>query len=136
MKKSIQLSRLYHRGKHHIRMDFPFDSELRTCVDRIDGRRWSQTNKCWYIENKPGNLEKIFKAFKGKAWVDASSLHCGKKPRKDETIQPFPVKSSHNYTLAKELPKEYTALLKRRNSSPSTIRNYTSSFKNISAYVT
>ena len=54
--KTVRLSILEHRGKRCIKIDFPFDDELKIAVDKIQGRKWSQTNKCWYVYDTPGNL--------------------------------------------------------------------------------
>ena len=54
--KTVRLSILEHRGKRCIKIDFPIDDELKIAVDKIQGRKWSQTNKCWYVYDTPGNL--------------------------------------------------------------------------------
>ena len=71
--KSIILDHLRHKGIQQIRIDFPFNTTLNEAA-KSTGAKWSYTNKCWCIENTKENLQKIFSAFKGKVWIDATRL--------------------------------------------------------------
>ncbi|MCH8318442.1 MAG: site-specific integrase [Bacteroidetes bacterium] len=145
--KTIQLSQLYHRGKNQIRIDFDYDRYLITIVKQVDGVRWSQTNKCWYVENNPENLKRIFEVFKGKAWVagtllfDKKAKREGKSTEVKDKNQKTEGKSSieaavkqgnrakpRDYPIVKPCPQEYINKLKRRRYGKSTISTYTSLF--------
>ena len=71
--KSIILDHLRHKGIQQIRIDFPFNTALNEAA-KLTGAKRSYTNKCWRIENTKENLQKIFSAFKGKEWIDATRL--------------------------------------------------------------
>jgi len=145
--KTVRLGHLFHRGKHQIRMNFPIDIELKKCVDKLEGRRWSQSNKCWYVENNPENLKRIFEIFKGKAWVDGTLLFDKKAKREGKSIEvkaenrktegkssiELAVKQEsrvkpRDYPIVKPCPQEYVNKLKRRRYGKSTISTYTSLF--------
>lgn len=70
----IVLEHFKHKGQNQIAIKFPFDKELIKIIKIIEGSSWSNTHKCWYILNNPENLKEIFKAFKGKAWVNGEAL--------------------------------------------------------------
>lgn len=45
----ITLSHFTHRGGSHIALHFDYDTALIAQVKNIEGMRWSQSNKCWYL---------------------------------------------------------------------------------------
>ena len=45
----ITLRHLTHRGGSHIALYFDYDTALIAHVKKIEGIRWSQSNKCWYL---------------------------------------------------------------------------------------
>ncbi len=45
----ITLRHLTHRGGSHIALYFDYDTALIAQVRKIEGIRWSQSNKCWYL---------------------------------------------------------------------------------------
>ena len=63
--KTIRLEPLYHRGKNQIKIDFGYDPELIKLVKQIEGRSWSKTHRCWYVENNPSSLRSVFQVFNG-----------------------------------------------------------------------
>ena len=71
--KTILLDHLRHNGIQHIRIDFPFNREWNEIAKTIPAQ-WTSTHKCFYVENKPENLQKILNAFRGKVWVDMTRL--------------------------------------------------------------
>jgi site-specific recombinase XerD len=74
LEKTITLDHLLYKGIQQIRIDFKFDSKLNELAKSLPAR-WSYSNKCWYLENTQENIQKIFAAFKGKAWVDITKLN-------------------------------------------------------------
>jgi integrase/recombinase XerD len=66
----ITLKPLKHNGVNNIALYFTYDDALIAHTRKLDGARWSASNKCWYIENSTGLLHKIFTHFKGIAWLD------------------------------------------------------------------
>jgi len=132
--KTIKLNKFHHRGKECIRLNFAYDEQLIEVVRRIEGWRWSQTNRCWYVESKEGSLKKIMASFKGKAWVDATAFYDGEQLKKEVKSPIHHQQHIGRRNIIKEVPEEYSLLLKRRNYSRATLNTYTSLFKDFINY--
>ena len=118
-----------HRGRGQLGLYFAYDKTLQG-IARKTGARWSQSNKCWYLPNNPKNLQSLFAAFKGKAWVDASALFGGKEPGNKAKSTAAATESTPAKDMAeKQLPPAYIETLKIRRYSPATINTYTSLFR-------
>jgi site-specific recombinase XerD len=70
----ITLKHLEHRGGKHIALYFDYDQALIAHTKKIEGIKWSASNKCWYLPNTSGNLQQLFESFKGVAWLDLDKL--------------------------------------------------------------
>ncbi|NOX86496.1 MAG: integrase, partial [Chlorobi bacterium] len=46
-KSVIILKELYHRGAQRIALYFDYDKKLVEQIKKIEGVKWSQSNKCW-----------------------------------------------------------------------------------------
>lgn len=155
--KTIQLSHLYHRGKNQIRIDFDYDRYLITIVKQVDGVRWSQTNKCWYVENNKENLKNIFKVFKDKARVKEEDIFkttdkedfkiedskksfkssikaTTEQVKRSSTEVAIKGKQAEIYSIKKECPKEFIDKLKIMRYAENTISLYRSMFKDFINY--
>jgi integrase/recombinase XerD len=123
LSKTIKLIHLYHQKNNQIRIDFPYDVELIEVVKTIEGTLWSQEHKCWYLKNNKENLNKIFKAFMGIAWIDSKKLYgdvVRKKIFKREKI----IKDLSSD--AKKNIEKFHRYLDNRRYSKSTISTYIS----------
>ena len=120
----ITLKHLKHRGGKHIGLYFNYNEALIAHTKKIDGIKWSATNKCWYIENKPRNLRCIFSRFKDIAKIDKANF----------ITKENPVETNVNKIVrkvkpdVKKVPKRYINLLIRRRYSKNTINVYTHFF--------
>lgn len=125
----VQLERFQHRGGEQIALRFEYNNQLKELAKAL-GCQWSQSNKCWYLPNAPDVQRKIFAAYKGKAWVDASSLYDGVQP-KSVGKKGTSAKSRLKGPAVKQvrLPKEYLEKLQRRRYSQNTINTYSSLFR-------
>ena len=138
---TVQLKTLDHRGAERMALIFPKEASLIQGAKGL-GARWSQTHGCWYLDNTYGVHKKVIAAFKGKAWVDASALFGGKKPKlkvsseADGKTHPFePSKQERKVPeQKKELPQAYALTLKRRRYSPNTVKTYTALFRDFIHY--
>lgn len=128
--KRVQLEHLQHRGLRCLAIRFPYDSALITSA-RATGAHWSKTHKTWYLPNENGVLDKVFNAFKGKAWVDVNALRGDGAPIAPPTPPKRRTQASGTQT---ELPPGYSEKLTRRRYSESTRKQYTSHFKAFLAY--
>ncbi len=72
--KDIKLIYSNHRCQTVVRIDFAYGSELVEVVKKLEGVRWSQTMRCWYIHKTQFDLTVLFDIFHGKAWVDYSAF--------------------------------------------------------------
>lgn len=109
-----------HRGENQIGLLFDYNSELIDIVKKIDGIRWSQSNKCWYIQNNPGNLKKLFASFKGHDHIDKGAFF--HKIPENRTIKTE--EKAATEPPGRPVLEEYMNLLKRRRYSENTIRTY------------
>lgn len=119
-KPCIRIKHLKHRGENQIALHFEYNSALIDLVKKIDGMRWSQSNKCWYIHNNPGNLRTVFSSLKGHAHIDKGSFFQNVPEKVD-------IKTEKNVAAilpGKPIPEEYIQLLKRRRYSENTVRTY------------
>ncbi len=58
IKPKISLSNDTHRGAKIVALKFQYNQELINHVKKLDGARWSQSKKCWYILFFEGCFEK------------------------------------------------------------------------------
>jgi len=64
----IEIKQLNHRGKSQIGIYFKYNDKLLTLVRSL-GCTFSQTHRCWYIENTESNKKRIIKAVETEATV-------------------------------------------------------------------
>ncbi len=74
MKKKVTLKRIFHRDKWHLAIIFDFDERLKTIVRSIEGAAYSNSNKCFYVDDTESNLKRILSAMKDVADVEISPL--------------------------------------------------------------
>ena len=70
---NVRLSAIVHKGERRIALQFPYDLALIAAAKEL-GAKWSATHKCWHIPNGRDHIASVFRAFKGKAWVDGNEL--------------------------------------------------------------
>src|SRR5690554_5926162 len=57
-----------------IRLEFPFDFELKELVKSYPGCRWDPKQKAWWVPYIEDQLDSLLRFFEGKARVDYSGL--------------------------------------------------------------
>ena len=119
-KATITLKHLHHRNEHQIGLYFSYNTVLIETVKKIHGARWSRSNKCWYVKNNPDNLKKIFEVFRGKATIHKEDFF---------NSTPLSAKKEIKKAATKRIPEEYTKTLIRKRYSESTLKIYTSYFR-------
>lgn len=144
MNKNIYLSHFFHRGSWHYKLDFSYDTELISLSKKL-GARWSQRNRCWYVQKDTTSLDQIFQVFRERAWVDIKALKTkpteGKKhgvssKNQSENIykgiqDKTKIKSKPNSI---KLPNGYIELLERKRYSIHTIQTYCAMMKQFLLY--
>lgn len=119
---TITLERLTHRGKRCIAIRFDRDHELIREAKKIPEIKFSQTNRCWYVEEKDGIVATIFSALKGHAWIDYSGLR-----HREHATNAKP-------ELQRDCPVDYVEQLDRMRYSENTKRVYINFFKSFLNY--
>jgi integrase/recombinase XerD len=62
-------------GDHPIiRIEFPYDFELKQLVRQFPGSNWDTGMKVWWVKYSDSRLSEMLQFFKGKAWLDYSEL--------------------------------------------------------------
>jgi integrase/recombinase XerD len=74
MKRKVFLKRFYHRDKLCIGIFFGYDEKLRASVKSIGGVTWSNSNKCFYLDDKEDSIKLILKMLRDIADVDISAI--------------------------------------------------------------
>jgi integrase/recombinase XerD len=74
MKKKIVLRRIFHREKWRYGIFFDIDQKLISQVRKLNGARFSNTQKCWYVDDKEENLKQIIFLFREDADIDISEI--------------------------------------------------------------
>lgn len=72
-KPKISLNNEIHKGGKVFALRFPYDKVLVERVKKINGVRWSQSKKCWYIEKETFKLSSVFDIFRDVAFIGYSA---------------------------------------------------------------
>jgi len=75
--KNVTVEKITHKGEKRLALRFRYDSELIAIVRTLPGALWSDTLKCWLISDGLNVIDLLFKSFKGKAYLDYTSLRSG-----------------------------------------------------------
>ncbi len=101
-----------------VKLEFPYDFELKELVKTFPNCVWSRHEKAWWVPYTDDILDRLILFFKGKVWLDYSSF------RKANYSKNFPELPP----LALEIFKEIEAFqdwMRNKRYSESTIKTYT-----------
>jgi len=119
---TVTLEKLFHRGLQRIALRFEQDEGLKN-ICRDMGATYSRTHQCWYVDNHPANMKKIFAVFRGKAWVDTTAFF-GEKPKKAREAP----KAAHPQVsldaAGKAEVERFCNYLRARGKAESSVRTY------------
>ncbi len=126
----ITLSKLHHNNDNQIAIGFEYNKEIKAIVKAVEGVKWSQTHKTFYVLYSKNTIYTLFNYFRSHGYyVDYSQF---RKPT-ENTYKPVKkIKPSHSMAEMfaslplnfKELLKGYTGFLKGKRLSQSTVRTY------------
>lgn len=116
-----------HRGAIHIALHFQFDQSL-IHIAKTLGCSWSQSKKCWYLPNTSDVQKRIFAAFRGTSWVNATALYNGRNPESTTPASRGNKKQKKRPKKSVNIPKGYLEKLKIRRYSANTANTYISLF--------
>lgn len=126
--KSITLKHLYINNTKQIGIKFQPDRIVQITLKSIPNIKWSDTYGMAYIQNTKANLDCIFRAFKGVAWVNCGTFFPNKKRTRNDspfTIQKYREKKSTNL----KVPENYLRKLELKQYATSTAKTYISLFE-------
>lgn len=141
---TVCLKALFHRQKENIAICYPRDAAVNTIVSKLQGVKWSQTNKCWYLPLSAASYKAIHEALGPQAVINDSLLknYLQRKKQVTGTAVPSSVSvprlkpaihapASPAWKLSKEnlaALQKFVEQLKLKAYSPSTIRTYRNEF--------
>jgi site-specific recombinase XerD len=73
-KKEVIIRRIFHRGKFRLALYFEYNSALTSRFKALRAQ-WSQTKKCWYIDDTVEALQEVKHACKGIAYPNYAGLN-------------------------------------------------------------
>jgi len=125
----VTLKHLRHRGKSCIGIYFKFDTQLIDIVKQFDGRKWSATKNCWYLENTSENLGMILKQMKSVAKLQY-------EPGEYQDIIHFQKRAAKLTDSEQQTYKVYRKYLIGKRFSTSTVDTYSSLVKDFLIFKT
>ena len=125
-KPEIKLNYDHHRDQKVVLVRFDYNLKLIEQVKKLTGSRWSQTRRCWYIPVDNFHLDIFLNTISGIADIDASNIKDGGASK----ISTGRIKKS----FSTKLPKGYLEILEQKRYAKSTIKTYTSYFREFVDY--
>jgi integrase/recombinase XerD len=136
--KTIIIKRVAHKGKPCLGLFFPYDNALKDIVKKLPDARWSNTHKCWLVDESKSMLFEVMKIFKGIAWINYEDLKAEKLtlPAKEEETKANAAKRPR-VELSEEVKGKllkYKYWMRSRRYSESTINTYTDALQSFLKY--
>lgn len=128
--KMVVIKRMTHNGESRLILKFNYDPELINLTKQIEGAQWSYSNKCWHVPDSSDMLSRIFKLFKGVAYLDYSDMKSKSllvpATAKKERVSPRDL-TGILVAEEEEAIKSFRRWMYHRRYSPLTMRTYTAS---------
>ncbi len=124
---NITLKKGFHREQNVVRVEFPYNVQIKDLLRKCTSARWSRTMGCWYINEKDFDLNKFSLLFNHLTYINYSELN------KNQQKSFNPQKKEQN-KIRIELPPGYLEILEQKRRSQNTIKIYTSYFKDFVRY--
>ncbi|EPR70425.1 putative tyrosine recombinase [Winogradskyella psychrotolerans RS-3] len=130
LQKSITLKHLFIDGRKYIGLQFNSSKIIESLVKTLPNVLWSDDLLLHYLPNTKNNLDLIFKAFYGIAWVNGNYFFSDKVVNENN-----PELNLERYRKRipkpgiKQCPENYLLKLELKRYSDNTVRNYVSSFE-------
>ncbi|SIS76858.1 site-specific tyrosine recombinase/integron integrase [Belliella pelovolcani] len=100
-----------------IRIEFPYDFELKELVKQFPGCNWDIKKKVWWVSYADNRLTELITFFKGKVWLDYSQLKKVEIPKAQPVLPPLIA------SLEIEINK-FEDWMRNKRYSESTIKTY------------
>jgi integrase/recombinase XerD len=133
--KEVKIIRKEHRGEQRLFLEFVFDKELISLAKSLPGARWSKQKNAWHIADTHFVIGKLLEVFRGKAWIDYSSLKREIRVPGESKVKP---KMSEPGILTEEdnaILGNFRKWMEHKRYSPSTIRTYSDSLSSFVRFI-
>jgi integrase/recombinase XerD len=131
MLKKIEVKTLVYKNEQRLALYFPYNEELVGLIKTFPDASWSNSNKCWHIANSRNNMRELFQVFKGKAYLDTTTIFSNEEKTKKE-VELVSEKVTLETTLTNQHIEKLTQFkdwLNSRRYSPNTIKTYTEALR-------
>ncbi|WP_236252900.1 site-specific tyrosine recombinase/integron integrase [Echinicola sp. 20G] len=118
MMKKIILSNSFLGKKPIVKLEFPYDFELKELVKTFPNCEWNRHEKAWWVPYTDDILDRLILFFKGKVWLDYSTF------RKTSLPKTFPELPPIALDICKEI-EAFKDWMSNKRYSESTIKTYT-----------
>jgi len=135
---TIKLTIQFYEGEDRLFAEFPFDRKIHEILKALPGRRWCQEKRQWHFKPGKDTIEIIKNVFDGKAIVDYSLPADSDQERQVPAVVKWSAESAVvigdlNTILSNPMHKKamdaYVAMLRLKNYSENTVKNYSSWFR-------
>jgi integrase/recombinase XerD len=129
--KNIDIKPIVHKNEQRFAIYYNPDKEITDVLKTFTDAKWSQTNKCWHIANNRTNLKELFRAFKGKAYINADALFVKNHQAKEtaKTVEHKSITKGELNEIHLKKIAQFKDWLSSRRYSPNTIKTYTDALR-------
>jgi integrase/recombinase XerD len=127
---TVQIDSLFHREMDCLAIRFPYHKDLIQVVKTLPGATFSRSNKCWFIQNRPGLASEIKAAFQNQAVVDTTLLKGQSNAIKPDLATPALLPDEAHLQALRMIEQK----LNLRGYSPNTRKTYLHAFKEFLAF--
>lgn len=130
--KTIFLKRSVYNEQDSLSLEFNYDRELIALTRSLHGAIWSSNEKFWIIPYTKDTIPLLLDLYKGKAWLDYSSVYTGEKQNNAGTNPELPSAGHVLPAVSEETQSKITTFadwMCSRRYSASTIKTYTESMR-------
>jgi len=127
--KHISLKHLLIGGSKQIGLKYYPDKRIEDVVETLPRVRWSEEFKMPYISNTNDNLEIIYSAFKGIAWINGGHFYSKKSNRNNEPLNIDSYRKRKLDLNYRACPESYLLKLELKKYSLNTARTYINCFE-------
>jgi len=121
---------IQHRSATQIALRFTFDQAIFEHIKKLEGIKWSQTHRCFYLLHSRESIRRLLNHCRGIVWVDITELKSHESENSLKTVnRKNPIKKA--LTAFQKLPEEvqsqlneFKLWLQQHRYSEQTIKNY------------
>ena len=100
-----------------IRIEFPYDFELKELVKQFPGCNWDTKKKVWWVSYTDDRLTELITFFKGKVWLDYSELKKVEIPKEKEVLPNLSLEISNEIEI-------FVQWMRNKRYSENTVKTY------------